>query len=72
MCLLSWLERDRLPRAEVLELIRRLHIKGYELVRRDIGRAVTEGVIEEPYPAGNFSQEQINFALAWLQAEREE
>lgn len=72
MYLLSWLESDRLPKTEILELIRRLHIKGYELVRRDIGRAVAEGVIDEPYPAGNLSQEQITYVLAWLQAEREE
>ena len=72
MHLLSWLERDKLPKAEVLELIRRLHVKGYELVRRDIGRAVAEGVIYELYPDCYFPQEQINAVLDWLKAEQEE
>ncbi len=72
MYLLSWLERDRLPKTEILELIRRLHVKGYELVRRDIGRAVAGGVIDEPYPDGYLSQEHINAVIAWLKTEREE
>lgn len=72
MYLLSWLERDSLPKAAVLEMIRRLHIKGYEEVRSYIGRAVADGVIDRPYPAGYLSQEEIASVLSWLRAERKE
>jgi hypothetical protein len=70
--LLLWLEQDKLPKKELFELIRRLHIKDYELVRKHLNRAVAENIIDEAYPPAYYSQEQIKAVLDWIETEHEE
>lgn len=45
---------------EVLEIIKRIHIPGYELTRKYFARAIREGVFEPNTKDGYYTQEIIN------------
>jgi hypothetical protein len=62
--LLSMLEGGELPRAEVVEMIQRLHVPGYEEARPFFERALAEGEIETNLPPGFFSQSMIRGVIA--------
>ncbi len=64
MYLLSFLIRGHLPKEDVIRMILRLHIPGYELARRHFDRAVRSGLIEQDNYPGFFTQEQIAEVLA--------
>lgn len=57
--LLSFLARDEIPAGEVVEIIKRIHIPGYEMARPYIERAVAEGMIEPNLPEGFYWQREI-------------
>jgi hypothetical protein len=52
-----------MPKDEALELIKRLHIPGYEQARLHFERAISEGVIERQYPPGYYNQSEIEAVL---------
>lgn len=55
-----------LPMGEVLELIKRLHIPGYEQARLHFKAAINDGVFEPNTPPGFYSQRDINATLAFV------
>lgn len=63
MQLLTMLSDGKLPAAEVIEMIKRLHIPGYEHGRHYFDRAIAEGVIEPDTKFGFFPQRDIQAAL---------
>ena len=72
MYLLSWLARNKLPRQEVVELIRRTHVPGYEFARQHLDAAIAEGVIAPDTIPGYLTQEQIKRVLEWVRDQGEE
>ena len=66
MQLLEFLAEETISKEEVLEMIKRLHIPGYEHARLHFDAAITEGVFESNTAAGYYSQEEINAVLEWI------
>jgi hypothetical protein len=63
MFLLSKIDEGIISVAELLEMIKRLHIPGYEQARRHFDRALREGVIEQNMYPGYYTQEDISRVL---------
>ncbi len=57
------------PPEQIYELVRRLHVPGYENVRKHLGRAVAEGVIERGGFKTYYSESQIEKVQQWLESE---
>lgn len=66
--LLSMLARDEAPKGELLELVKRLHIPGYEHARPDIDRAIACGVFTPAQPDGCYTQADIEATLEFARA----
>jgi hypothetical protein len=64
MYLLSFFMREQFPKEDVIKMIMRLHIPGYERTRRHFDRAIKSGIIEQDYYPGFFTQGQIAEVLA--------
>lgn len=71
MHLLSLLEEPGSSRPDVLEMIKRIHIPGYERARRHMEAAIAERVIEPNHPLGYYPQSDIQAVLKWAE-ERDE
>lgn len=71
MMLLHLLEEGQLPEEEVLEMIKRLHIPGYEQARHYFDEAIAAGVFEPNTQPGYYYQYQIEETLRYIE-EREE
>ncbi len=69
MLLLSMLAEERLPKQEVLELTKRLHIPGYEHARFHFTRAIAAGVFEPDTLTGYHLQSDIQAVLKFVVAE---
>ncbi len=67
MKLLGKISDDDLPREEILEMIKRLHVPGYEKARRHFERAISEGVFEPNSKRGFYSQSNILATLEWAE-----
>lgn len=63
--LLELLAEARLPQAEVIEMIKRLHTPGYERARFHAEGAMSAGVFSPNLPEGFFWQSQIEAILDW-------
>lgn len=63
MMLLEKIDQGELPTSEVLEVVKRIHIPGYEYSRRQVGPALAEGVIEKDVTYGYCRQDQIQAIL---------
>jgi hypothetical protein len=61
--LLSKIAINEIPTVEVLEMIKRLHILGYEASKRHFDRALRMGIIEQNNYPGYYSQNQIKTVL---------
>ena len=70
MRLLSLLGEEEFPVAEVVEMIKRLHVPGYEIARNFFRTAISEGVIDECAPGDFYKQSQIRAVLQWLDERR--
>jgi hypothetical protein len=70
MKLLSLLSQGALPKEEVIEMIKRLHIPGYEQARLHIPRAISEGVFEPNLPEGFYWQSNIQAVLKFAAEEQ--
>ncbi|VEG89833.1 Uncharacterised protein [Legionella spiritensis] len=65
MQLLILLSEQRLPQDQVLEMIKRLHIPGYEHARRYFNEAIDHLVFEPNTPPGFYLQHNIDAVLEW-------
>jgi hypothetical protein len=70
MRLLSLLAEGEFPVVEVVEMIKRLHVPGYEIARNYFQKAVSEGVIDACAPGEFYGQSQISAVLQWLDERR--
>lgn len=66
MALLSFLDEKLIPQEEILELIKRLHIPGYEQARRYFDEAISEGVFEPNTRPGFYWQSDIESVLRFV------
>ena len=69
MDLLSLISEDKVPKEEGLEMIKRIHIPGYEHARRYFERAISEDVFEPNTQPGYYSVKDINRVLEWMDAQ---
>lgn len=69
MNLLELIATRRLPTDEVLEMIKRLHIPGYERARPHFEEAIGRGVFEPNSAPGYYSQGDIMAVWQWLDSE---
>ena len=63
MMLLSMVAEEMFPLNEILEIIKRLHILGYEQARMYFDRAISEGIIEPNMFRGYYWQHEIQEVL---------
>jgi hypothetical protein len=66
MNLLSFISESRLPTQQVLEMIKRLHIPGYEHARKHFRAAINAGVIEPNTEENYYSQSEIEATLRYV------
>ncbi len=71
MRLLSFLAEKDLPQDEVLEMIKRLHIPGYEHARHHFDAAIADQVFEPNTREGFYRQSNIKATLEWVEENRE-
>jgi hypothetical protein len=64
MQLLAMIADEELPRAELLEMIQRLHVPGYEEARPHLSEAVSSGLIEPNLPDGFHWQRDLETIIA--------
>lgn len=55
---------------EVLEMIKRIHIPGYEQARRSFNSAIADGAFEPNTAPGYYMQRDIEATLAWIHAQQ--
>lgn len=67
MHLLELLAEEGSSQPDVLEMIKRIHIPGYERARLHAKEAISEGVFEPNYPLGYYSQSDIQAILKWAE-----
>ncbi len=70
MRLLSFIGNGDFPVAEVLKMIKRLNVPGYETARHYLRRAISEGAIPEQVSQDYPEQKDINVVLEWLEQKR--
>ena len=63
--LLSMIAGEVVPTSELVEMIQRLHVPGYEYARSYFEAAIEAGVIEPSNRAGFFLTKDINAVNAW-------
>ena len=69
MRLLVFLSENELPKEDVLEMIKRLFIPGYEVARHHFDRAIYEGVFEPNMPKSYYFMSDIEATLKFLERE---
>ncbi|MGC1276297.1 MAG: hypothetical protein WBC44_21550 [Planctomycetaceae bacterium] len=65
MDLLELIQKEELPASEVIELIKRIHVPGYEASRPHLNEAIRNGIIEINREDGFYSQDQLMSVLEW-------
>jgi len=65
MLLLSFLAQSAMPQEEVLELIKRVQIPGYEQVRQIYQAEISEGLLKTSIGEGFYLQSEIGLLLKW-------
>lgn len=71
MLLLSFISEGEHPVQDVLKMIKRLHIPGYEHARRHFTEAIHEGVFEPNTKEDYFRQSDIRAVLSWVAKRRD-
>jgi hypothetical protein len=66
MLLLSLLAESEMPRAELLELVKRVHIPGYEQTREVFEEAIHGGAVTPLIGEGFYMQSEIRDLLRWV------
>ena len=67
MQLLIFISENKLPKEEVLEMIKRLYIPGYEISRHHFDRAIEEGIFEPNRPKNFYLKSDIDATLKFLE-----
>jgi hypothetical protein len=67
MRLLYFAEASEIPTAEAVELIKRLHIPGYEQARPYLEEGISVGAVHPSIHPGVYSQEQIEDAMRYAE-----
>ncbi|USE00240.1 hypothetical protein JKJ11_15135 [Vibrio sp. SCSIO 43133] len=67
MMLLSYIHDDSIKKDEVVEMIKRLHIEGYEQARLHFNEAIQEGIFEPNTPPNFYWKEDIDATLRYLE-----
>jgi hypothetical protein len=70
MLLLSFLASGEFPREEVLELVKRVQIPGYETTRGLFQEATASKVLTPSLGEGYYLQSEINELLSWVAEQR--
>ena len=65
MLLLSLIAEGEMPRTELIELVKRLHIPGYELTRELLADAIHGGAVAPLIGEGFYMQSEIREVLTW-------
>jgi len=68
MFLLSKLANDQLPQDEVIEMIKRLHVSGYEKARLHFDAAASADVFEPSVDKGYYSKQDIEAVLEFIKS----
>jgi hypothetical protein len=71
MRLLSLIAEAEVPATEVLEMIKRIHIPGYEHARGHFSAAINGGAFEPNTLPGYYTQANIEAALRYIKVARE-
>lgn len=71
MFLLLMLSEGEMPKEEVIEMTKRLHIPGYEHARRHFKHAIAEGVIEPNMGVDFYWQNDIEATLKFVEQENQ-
>ena len=69
MLLLAFIVNETVPIEETLEMIKRIHVPGYEHVRFHLEAATNAGVFDPKFGPGIIIESQIDFVLKWLETE---
>ncbi|RYU93808.1 hypothetical protein [Emticicia agri] len=64
--LLELMHGDLLPKNEVIEMIMRLHVPGYEQARKYIETAMAEGIIREKEFPEFRTQDELQVVIDWV------
>lgn len=70
MTLLSFLDEDGTANKEILEMIKRLHVPGYEIARIHMEQAIGSGAVETNTHPGYPSPNEIKRILEYIQNEK--
>lgn len=70
MMMLRLIEEHSIPEADLLEMIRRLHVPGYEEARRHLSAAIDAGEIDPSVTPADLSQRDIEVILAFAKENR--
>lgn len=65
MLLLSLIAEGEMPRVELVELVKRVHIPGYELTRAIFADAIHGGAVSPLIGEGFYMQSEIREVLTW-------
>lgn len=65
--LLSLISEGEFPVVEVLRMIKRLHIPGYEMARDSFRQAALQGIIEPDAKGDHCNQSDITAVLKWME-----
>ena len=66
MRLLVFISEQELPTPEVLEIIKRLHIPGYERARNHFDKAIYDGVFEPNMPKNFYNESDIKATIKYI------
>jgi len=70
--LLSLFADEKIPQRDIITMMMRIHVPGYERARFHFSRAIREGVIEPNLPEGFHWQREIRAVLEWADQEQQE
>lgn len=68
--LLEMISDERLPTEEILTLIQRLHVPGYEQARHHFATAISEGVFEPNTKPGYYRRSELEKVLKWVREQK--
>jgi len=71
MRLLSLISEGDFPVAEVVKMIRRLHIPGFEMAREYFRAAAFEGILAPGIREDNCNQDDIAAVLKWMEERKQ-
>jgi len=71
MRLMAFIADQVVPTEEVLEMIKRIHVPGYERVRFHLKEAANEEIFDPKFGPGIIIEPQIDLVIQWLDSKEE-